>query len=139
MPTVRELHIESQLTPLTAPWHKILPNLNTLHFRVSSDFEHYEQNANNLAFLLRHFPRITELKLMLGVYGRMKQDFWDVLTGGAPRPLSTHDLLHASFGGQMHEQEETRDEICRTASLHNLYCKQFFLNALIASTITRLY
>jgi len=122
LPTVRELHIESQLTSLTASWPKILPNLSILHFMVSFYSDHCEEDGNNLAFLLRHFPHITVLKLVLGK--RTNQDFWDVLTGGAPRPLSSHDLLYGNFGGKILEKEETVvGGIYQTASLQNLRCK----------------
>jgi len=122
LPTVLELDIQSQLTPLSAPWHTILPNLTTLEFMVSDRHEGGEEDENNLAFLLRHFPRITQLKLMLG--SGSEHDFWDVLTGGARRPQSTQELLHGELGGGTGDPEEPLDGVFQTASLQNLRCKQ---------------
>jgi len=83
-PSVQQFRIYSPGILESSSWHGIFPNLTTIVFVSQAWMPAFERN---LIYVLNHFPRITHLELNLRHEGEKPVDCWDILTGGATRPV----------------------------------------------------
>jgi len=118
LPSVECLHLSYQEAPLTDRfWLDAFTNLSYLGIEVVCR----DSAEGNVSFVLTHFPRLIHLKLDFIFDGcGVQPDYWNVLTGSAPRPVTTHALLNWDFTEQAGELPEPIDGIYQVSTFQNL-------------------
>jgi len=120
LPSVQEFQLNCGSFILeSSPWSTILPQLRSIHLGEIGS------TVGNLSYILRYFYEITALRLHNASFQIQEDDFWSVLTGGAPRPLNRDDLLHGELSTEAGELPDHVDGVYQLASLRNLRGKSY--------------
>jgi len=108
----------------TPVWSEILPNLKTFdNFELTNPPEIVLKTE---ICILTHYPQLQHLSLSLPRIDNASENesinYWEILTGGAPRPLDTNTLLIGELNSG-HAELEAIDEngdILKVPSLRNM-------------------
>jgi len=134
LPSVKYLGIHSftkKASFVNPAWKRIMPNITNFHYGYAGpqdDDATAKSNLKTLAFVLIYYPELTLLRLDLsGTISNAEKkglpNYWDILTGGAFRPLDTKTLLFGEIKSKYFERGEPvsdDDGVYRLPSLRNM-------------------
>jgi len=85
MPSVQEIQLFRLGGPMSDPaWSTVFPNLASLHISAGSFSGEFVYPT--IHFILTHLTRLLHLDLKFSYSENQNIDYWDLFTGGAPRP-----------------------------------------------------
>jgi len=97
IPSVKRLDVISLYAPISDHWRIAFPNLTVLYIEVDANNEEERFIRPTLQSILTHFTGLVDLDLEFTSWSSFNSpsdcDYWDLLTGGAPRSFDDLKLL----------------------------------------------